>query len=188
MRNVDLATHNYLIRFEEFREKLVPQKAIGLAIQLSNTLAPFFSDASHKPLPSDWDGFSTWGEDMEEWKERRLHFIDMFTKAFKTKADSCLDSRDYEMLSYRPGTPFNQTTMKAETIDGAPNSAMNHEGRQVQICVEAALFAHPVRKITSDTSVAEAIVSTVNFISKDQNERRVFEPLVKAVVILSEDN
>lgn len=129
MRNVDLATHNYLVRFEDFLEKLVSQKAIGLAFQLSSTLASFLSDASHKPLPSDWDGFSTWAEDMEERKERRLHFIDMFTESLKTKADSCLDSRDYEMLSYHPGTPFDQTTIKAETIDGAPNSAMNYEGR-----------------------------------------------------------
>lgn len=78
--------------------------------------------------------------------------------------------------------------MKAETIEGAPDSARNHYGRRVQLCVEAALFAHPVREIASDASVAEAIVSTANFIFRDQNEKRVFEPIVKAVVILFEDD
>lgn len=188
LRNVDLATHNRLIRLKEFRENLIPQKATGLAIQLSITLAPFFSDASERPSPSGWDGFSTWGEGMEEWKARRLHLIDMFTTALITKADSCLNSRDYEMVSYLPGTLFDKTTMKVETIEGAPDSARNHEGRRVQICVEAAVFIHPVRKISSDTSVAEAIVSTTNFISRDQDERRTFEPFIKAVVILSQDD
>ncbi|KFZ05790.1 hypothetical protein V501_08025 [Pseudogymnoascus sp. VKM F-4519 (FW-2642)] len=189
LRNVDLAAHSSLIGSEEFREKLIPQKALGLAIQLSNTLAPFFSNASpHRELPSDWVGFSTWGEDIEEWTARKAHFIDLFTKALIAKADSCLNSRDYELVSYLPGTPFDNTTMKAETIEGAPNSARNHEGRRVQLCIEAAPFAHPVREIARDASVAEAIVSTANFISRDQNEKRAFKPMVKAVVILFEDN
>ncbi|OBT84650.1 hypothetical protein VE02_07066 [Pseudogymnoascus sp. 03VT05] len=191
LRNFDLATHNSLIKSKEFREKLIPQKATALATQLSNTLALFFSNAPphrpHRPFLSDWDGFATWGEDMEEWKARRVHFIDMFTNALLSKADSCLNSRDYELISYLPGSPFDNTTMKAETIEGAPISARNHEGRRVQLCIEAALFTHPIREIGNDASVAEAIVSTANFISRDQNERRVFVPIVKAVVILFED-
>lgn len=58
---------------------------------------------------------------------------------------------------------------------------------RVRICIKA-VFAHPVQKVPCTASVAEAVVSTTNLISRDQDVRRVSEPPVKAVVILLEDD
>lgn len=74
------------------------------------------------------------------------------------------------MVSYGPCTLFDSTVMKVQTIGGAPDSAGDHERRRIQICVKASIFAHLVRELRDNTSVAETTVSATSFISRNQNK------------------
>ncbi|KFY34396.1 hypothetical protein V494_06811 [Pseudogymnoascus sp. VKM F-4513 (FW-928)] len=187
LRTLDLAALSKCVKSKEFREEFIPQRAESLAIQLSNTLAPFFLEGD-SPL-FDWDGFSTWGEGLEEWKDRRCRFVAIFTQALMTKADLCLNIKDYELLSYVPGTKFDKTTMTVETMEGLSNDTANYEGREVLLCVNPAFYLHPRDELSKDATVANAIIPTVNFISKGQDNSRPFiQPLLEAVVILSEND
>lgn len=75
--------------------------------------------------------------------------------------------------------------MEVETVSCAKDMSGNHEGRVVQLCLEAAIFAHGRRPLSEDASAAEAVISSRNFVSKERNQRVGIEPAVKAVVILS---
>ncbi|KFY73298.1 hypothetical protein V499_06591 [Pseudogymnoascus sp. VKM F-103] len=188
LRNWDLAALSKCVKSKEFLEEFIPQQAETLAIQLSNALAPFFSDTEDDSPLLDWDGFSTWGEGLEQWKERRRSFVAIFTAALTTKVELCLNIENYELLTYVPGTKFDETTMKVEAMDGSMDITQSHQGRAIQLCVEAAFFIHPRGELPMGATIEEAIVPMVNFISRDQNDKRVFKPLLKAVVILFEDD
>ncbi|KFZ25489.1 hypothetical protein V502_00034 [Pseudogymnoascus sp. VKM F-4520 (FW-2644)] len=189
LRNWDLAALSKCVKSKEFREEFILQRAETLAIQLSNTLAPFFSDMENNLPLLDWDGFSTLGEGLEQWKDRRRRFVAVFTAALATKADLCLNIEDYELLSYIPGTKFDKTSMTVEAMDGSSDTTRNYKKRAVQLCVSAAFYIHPRGELSINATLAEAIVPMVNFISKDQNEIRPYkQPLLEAVVILSEDD
>jgi hypothetical protein len=186
VRNLDLAARAALTKSNVFREHKILNTAKNLAIKLSQTLAPFFSDTPESVQETDWDGFATWHDDKEEWMDRRKRFAQMFKFALETKADSCLNIQDYEMLIYPPGTIFNKKTMEVETTACVKDTAGNHEGRVVQLCLEAAVFAHGRKPLSEDSSAAEAVISSRNFVQKERKDRVGIEPAVKAVVILSE--
>jgi hypothetical protein len=186
LRNLDLAARDAMTKNDVFRQQKIPEAAKHLSIRLSHTLAPLFSDTQGTVEESDWDGFATWRDGKEEWTDRRKRFNQMFRFALETKADSCLNIQDYEMLIYPPGTVFDKRTMEVETSNGMKVAVKNYDGRVVGLCLEAAVFAHPRRKLLEDSSIAEAIVTSKNFLSKNKKERVGIEPAVKAVVILSE--
>ena len=112
----------------------------------------------------------------------------MFKDAFNTKADSCLNILDYEMVIYRPGTVFDANTMVVETMEGMQDSRKNHTGRVVRLCIEAAVFAYPRKPPSIETSILDALIPRKNFVEKTARERAGTSPLVKAVVILSDEN
>lgn len=74
-------------------------------------------------------------------------------------------------------------------MDGSSGTTQNHQGRAVQLCVNAVIFIHPRKELSKDATIAKAIVPMVNFISRDQDEKRPYkQPILEAVVILCEDD
>ena len=186
LRNLDLSALGSIFKGKSFREQKIPEEAQNLAILLSQTLAPFFNNNPEASTESGWDNFATWGHDYEEWAQRKIRLIKMFKSALTTKADSCLNIEDYEMVGYPPGTKFDKNTMTVETMEGMPDTVGNHQGRIVRLCIEAAVYSYPRREISDDASVAESIVTTRNFTRKTDRERATTKPLVKAVVVLTD--
>lgn len=188
MRNLDLAVLASLIKEESFREKVISTEAKKLAFLLSQTLAPLFSDTPGSLSEFGWNDFPTWRQDMEEWRGRQDHLTEMFKDALKTKADSCLNILDYEMVIYHPGTVFDANTMDVETMEGMRDPRNNHTRQVVRLCIEAAVFAYPRKAPSIETSISDALIPTKNFVEKTASERVGMKPLVKAVVILSDEN
>jgi hypothetical protein len=172
LRNLDLAAFEVKIESPEFRTLIIPKEAQRLAIKLSQTLAPFFSCNPKAPEGMSWDGFATWGDEMEIWKDT-------------TKASSCLNIEDYEMVIYAPGTKFDSNTMEAEKMDGTPDTS-DYDGRVLLICAQAALFVYARVPVATDGSVSETIISARNFVRRDENNRKGAIPCLKAVVVLAE--
>jgi hypothetical protein len=187
LRNLDLAALESLIRKPSFQTLILPKKAQELAIQLSQTLAPFFTPSTRYSDELSWDDFATWGDPIETWKERQVDLVEMFTYALTTKADSCLNIEDYEMVIYAPGTKFNSKFMKVETMEGAEDNCNDHEGKVVQICVEAALFAYARSPVSNDAAALDSVISTGNFVRRDESQRGGVLPRVKAVVVLAKN-
>jgi hypothetical protein len=186
LRNLDLGARVALTKSVSFRQQRIPETAKALAVKLSQTLAPFFSNTSEAPEESDWDGFATWRDDKDEWTDRRKRLTQMFKFALETKSDSCLNIQDYEMLIYPPGTKFDKKTMEVETRSCVKDTTSNHNGRTVELCMEAAVFAHGRKAVSEDSSIAEAVISSRNFVCKERKDRVGIEPAVKAVVILAD--
>jgi hypothetical protein len=187
LRNLDLAAFETKIERPAFWTMIVPKEAQRLAVHLSQTLAPFFTRNPRDREELSWDGFATWGDIMGTSKERQEHFVKMFADALTTKANSCLNIEDYEMVIYAPGTKFDSRTMEAEMMDGTADTS-DHEGRAVQICIEAAVFIYPRSPILDNASVSDSIVPTRNFVRKTEHERRGVVPQLKAVVVLAGGN
>jgi len=185
LRNLDLAALESLIRKPSFQTSILPKEAQNLALRLSQTLAPFFTPATKALDELSWDRFATWGHPFEIWKERQTDLVEMFTHALSTKADSCLNIENYEMIIYAPGTRFNSNTMRVETMEGAEDAFNEHEGKVVQICVEPALFAYARNPVLDDGSVSDSIISTKNFMKENESRRGGVMPRVKAVVVLA---
>jgi hypothetical protein len=181
LRNLDLAVLESLIKKPSFETSTLPKEAQRLAVQLSQTLAPFFTSTPENPNELSWDGFATWSSTIDAWKERQENLVKMFTDALTTKANSCLNIEDYEMVLYPPGTAFNSQTMTVETMEGAEETFNDHEGRVVQICVQAAVFAYARRPISNDASALDSVIPRTNFVRKNENQREG----VKAVVVLA---
>lgn len=106
----------------------------------------------------------------------------MFACALRAKAESCLNIEWYEMVIYPPGTKFDLKTMEVQTMEGMIDTVRDHKNREVNICVQAALFAYPREDLLDRDNISDCIISGRNFKTQQQ---RVFEPLMKAVVILS---
>ena len=186
MRNIDLAAHNSLIKDDRLRRS-IPEKANSFAVQLSETLAPLFPNEVDAPAAISWDGFATWGQGIEEWRERRTRLVAVFTKALETKADSVVNIVDYEMVIYTPGMQYNKDTMTVETTDGMVDNR-DHDGRRIELCVEAAICAYPRGELQITGPTSEAIVQSRNFVRKEAHQREGVKPIVKAVVILKEES
>ncbi|KAE9363646.1 hypothetical protein N431DRAFT_448229 [Stipitochalara longipes BDJ] len=183
LRNLDLAAFEAKINSPEFRTLIVPKEAQRLAIQLSQALAPFFTRNTQAPEGRSWDGFATWSDETKIWKDRQENLVKMFVEALTTKASSCLNIQNYEMIIYPPGTKFDSNTMEAERMDGTADIS-DCDGRVVQICVQAAVFVYARSPVTTDGSVSESIIPTRNFVRRSENERIGVIPYLKAVVVL----
>jgi hypothetical protein len=186
LRNLDLAVLNAKIKKNDFRERTIPELATTMAIKLSRVFSPLFSDIPPRFIESNWDGFATWQDKTEDWKERQICVTEMFKAALMTKADACLNLECYEMVVYAPGTNFDPEVMIAETMEGMriPDMVDVDGERKVLLCIEAAIFTYPRESISISTKVSECLMLTNKFVRKQAEERRGFRPLVKAVVIL----
>lgn len=185
MRNLDLAALELKIERPEFQTLIINKEAQRLAMRLARTLGPFFTRNPQSPEEQSWDGFSTWGDAKEIWTDRQNHMEKMFADALTTKASSCLNLEDYEMVIHGPGTVFDSRTMVAEMMDGTQDTS-DAEGRVVQICVQAAVFAYARCPVPKDASVVDSVISTRNFVTKNEKEREGILPRVKAVVVLAD--
>lgn len=183
LRNIDLAAKQAVVNGKRFQTTL-SSRADQLAIEFSQVLAPLFSDATPELT---WDNFSSWGQDAGQWHDTRRRLVKIFNLALKIKAESCLNVEDYEMVVYRPGTKFDEDIMTVETEGGMPDVYGSHDGRNVQLCVEAAVFSYSRKGLHVNAPITESIIPSQNFVRKDQKGRGIMRPLVKAVVILSDD-
>src|SRR4051794_33966396 len=95
LRNLDLAATESLVKSDHFQRDVIPEKARALAISLSQTLEPLFTENPGSTMDWDWDGFATWRDVPDEWRERRDRLTKMFEVALKVKADSCLNIETY---------------------------------------------------------------------------------------------
>ena len=186
MRNLDLAAHCSIIKNDHFQKYCIPKKAKKLARRLSKTLAPFFIKDPHHPKQSDLHGFNTWGQEKEEYEERRDIFVNIFTYALKTKANSILNLEEYQMVIYPPGTEFDKATMEVEDMGGIPLRKGNFSGRVVELCIQAAVFSYPKKELGEDVVkfMEEALVKSRNFSHTDSVQREGGTLLVPARVIL----
>jgi hypothetical protein len=184
-RNLDLAALHSFIKADSFQQNIVINKAAGLAIRLSQVLAPLFSDSPNAPSEKGLDGFATWRENTEDWKARQDRMTEMFRCALMAKAGSCLNLEKYEMLTHAPGTRFDKSSMSVETMEGMPDSR-NHQGRSVQICVEPAVYSYAREEVLETSSISETSLLTQNFMLGGESQRGKGNVLIKAVVILSE--
>jgi hypothetical protein len=186
LRNLDLSSLDFQINDDTFQKQTIPTKAAELAIQFSKILAPFFSNTSAEPSELNWDGFATWGDDEETWQARRFRLNEIFTVALTAKADSCLNLEDYGMVIFEPGTKYDKNSMSVETMEGMGCSQGRFDNGVVQLCVQAAIYVHPRKTLSSDSSAGDAVIPMKNFVRKTERERATVRPLVKAVVVLAD--
>ncbi|KAH8816830.1 hypothetical protein F5884DRAFT_873614 [Xylogone sp. PMI_703] len=187
LRNLELSSYHAIIETKEFRDNFISKTAEPLAIRLSQILAPLFTKPPKASRESSYDGFETWEEKRQDWKERQRQFVTMFQKALTAKADSLLNIENYEMVIHRPGTPFNPETMTAETMEGTPiflQDLGDIKDAQIEICVQPALYSHPKIPLTDESPMGEALIQRRNFIRTDREHRSSLRPVVKAVVAL----
>jgi hypothetical protein len=185
LRNLDLAAFEAKLGKPEFLTSLLPKQAQKLAVILFQTLAPFFTRNPQHLDELSYISFADWGDDIETWKERQEVFVKVFTEALTTKANSCLNIEDYEMVMYAPGTKFDAKTMEAEKMDGTAD-INDPDGRVIQICIQAAVFVYARSPVQNDASVSNSIIPSRNFVRKAEHERGI--PRVKAVVVLADGN
>ena len=110
----------------------------------------------------------------------------MFTEALKAKAESCLNIENYEMVTFPPGTKYDKNAMDVETKDGIRCRTSNFEGRIVELCIQAAVYSYQRKELSSNSSVAEAVIPMRNFVARTERERADVRPFVKGVVILAD--
>ena len=185
LRNLDLAAFEAKLGKPEFLTSLLPKQAQALAVRLFQTLAPFFTRNPQHLDELSYISFADWGDEIETWKERQEVLVKVFTEALTTKANSCLNIEDYEMVMYAPGTKFDAKTMEAEKMDGTVDIS-DSDGRVIQICIQAAVFVYARSPVQNDASVSNSIIPSRNFVRKAEHERGI--PRVKAVVVLADGN
>ena len=182
IRNLNLGTHDSMLRHPRFKDFTVPLEANRLANKLSFELAPLFAPLfPFNPEASEAAGFETWNEDSETWAGRRARFEDAFQLALTLKAQSMLSSYLYEVVLYPPGSAFNNETMEAESMDGCPLQDKNCKDRSVRLCIFGAIVAYAREKV--DWARVKD-VDYENFVNRGEKHRSGAEILTKAVVVL----
>lgn len=91
------------------------------------------------------------------------------------------------MVSFPPGTKYDKNAMDVETRDGIHCRTGSFEGRSVELCIQAAVYSYPRKELSSNASVAEAVIPVRNFVATTEGERANFRPFVKGVVILFDE-
>jgi len=181
---LDLACYHSIIRGTTFHQKYIIPEAEKLAVRFSRALAPLFSETPNSATESNWDGFSTWGETPEKWAERRSWLFELFQQALELKAESCLNTEEYEMVIYQSGTKYDENYMSVETEDGMAVSSIQHGESVVKVCVEAAVFSFAKAKVLDEGSLGPEMLSS-NFIQRNREQRLASQVLLRAVVILA---
>lgn len=110
----------------------------------------------------------------------------IFERALTAKADSLLNLEEYNIVIYLPGTDFKEATMAAENIEGNEKYLDKLGGGIVEVCLEAAVFSYPKRKLGGDGAefITEALVRSRNFSHVGNVQREGGRLLVKARVLL----
>ncbi|KAF5875670.1 putative transcription factor cys6 protein [Botrytis fragariae] len=180
MRNLDLAARYDVISSEKFKHQYIYPEAERLAIKYSEIMEPLFAKNPGSEIFKNWDGFSTWNDDKETWQDRQSRLIGMFRVALKSKADSTLNFRDYELVAFVPGTPYDPKSMfNEDALYRKPGG--NNSDWVVEFCIQPAIYVHEKER-TDD------FISSQSFVRKTVRSGIGLTPSVKAEVLLRPKN
>ncbi|TGO89199.1 hypothetical protein BPOR_0120g00070 [Botrytis porri] len=180
MRNLDLAARYDVISSEKFKHQYIYPEAERLAIKYSEIMEPLFAKNPGSEIFKNWNGFSTWNDDKETWQDRQSRLIEMFRVALKSKADSTLNFRDYELVKFVPGTPYDPKSMFNEDALYRKPSGKNSDW-VVEFCIQPAIYVHEKER-TDD------FISSQSFMRKTVRSGIGMTPSVKAEVLLRPKN
>ncbi|KAF7957363.1 hypothetical protein EAE96_002948 [Botrytis aclada] len=180
MRNLDLVARYDVISSEKFKHQYVYPGAERLAVKYSEIMEPLFAKNPGSEVFKNWNGFSTWNDDKETWQDRQSRLIGMFRAALKSKADSTLNFRDYELVTFAPGTPYDPKSMFNEDSLYRKLVGKNSDW-VVEFCVQPALYVHEKER-------PDDVISSQSFVRKTVRSGIGLTPSVKAEVILRRKN
>ncbi|TGO50013.1 hypothetical protein BCON_0194g00170 [Botryotinia convoluta] len=180
MRNLDLAARYDVISSEKFKHRYIYPEAERLAIKYSEIMEPLFAKNPGSEIFKNWNGFSTWNDDKETWQDRQSRLIEMFRVALKSKADSTLNFRDYELVTFAPGTPYDPKSMFNEDALYRKAGGNNNDW-VVEFCIQPAIYVHEKER-------PDDFISSQSFVRKTVRSGIGLTPSVKAEVLLRPKN
>lgn len=186
-RNLDLATCYAMIIDKDFSLGFIDPEAERLTIRYSKIMEPLFSQSPSNNIGRNWNGFSTWNDDKDTWQDRQIRLLDMFRVALKTKAESTLNLKDYEMVTFAPGTPYDHHSMTVETSNGMVGDERN-DGCVVEFCIQPAVYVYNKARSVDGASISGLPSASKNFLRNSGRQKHGLRPSIKAVVIIREGN
>ncbi|KAJ8064181.1 hypothetical protein OCU04_006532 [Sclerotinia nivalis] len=186
-RNLDLATRHAMIMNDDFAWKFIEPEAERLTMRFSNIMAPLFSKEPNGKLGWNWDGVSTWNDDEEMWKDRQSRLYSLFREALRIKAESTLNLKDYDMVTFAPGTPYDHHCMTVETSNGMVGEERN-DNSVVEFCIQPAVYVYNKESLADNTGTSALLSSSRNFVHDSGRRKPGLRPSIKAAVILGKGN
>ncbi|KAF7875335.1 hypothetical protein EAF04_002507 [Stromatinia cepivora] len=182
-RNLDLATRHTMIMNDDFAWKFIEPEAQRLTVRFSNIMAPLFSKNPNGKIGWNWNSVSTWNDDEEIWKDRQSRLYSLFREALIIKAESTLNLKDYEMVTFAPGTPYDHHSMTVETSNGMVGEERNDDS-VVEFCIQPAVYVYNKESL-ADNAISSAFSSASrNFVHNSGRRKPGLRPSIKAAVIL----
>ncbi|TGO12624.1 hypothetical protein BTUL_0085g00360 [Botrytis tulipae] len=176
MRNIDLAARHDVISSVKFKHQYIYPEAERLTKKYSEIMEPLFAKNPGSEVFKNWNGFSTWNDDKETWQDRQSRLIGMFRRALKSKAESTLNFRDYELVTFAPGTPYDPKSMTNELAHYRKAGGNNNDW-VVEFCVQPAIYVHEKER-------PDDFISSQSFVRKTVRSGIGLTPSVKAEVLL----
>ena len=106
----------------------------------------------------------------------------MFKTASKMKLDLQINIEDYEAVMYPPGALFDEKSMRTDRSDRIQGKSAHC--RQIALCIGAAIFIRKRADIDNSSPISDVMIPNT-FCGR--RGKRLSKPVVKAVVILSEE-
>jgi hypothetical protein len=106
----------------------------------------------------------------------------MFKTASKMKLDLQINIEDYEAVMYPPGALFDEKSMRTDRSDRIQGKSAH--SRQIALCIGAAIFIRKRADIDNSSPISDVMIPNT-FCGR--RGKRLSKPVVKAVVILSEE-
>lgn len=186
LRNLDFSAQESLFKGKHFREHTFVSKSEELVAKFLELLAPFLPRAT---TDGPIDGTAIWGENSEDMA---MLCTDLFEKALQLKIDLMLNTDQYNMTTFEPGTVFNPATMIAKTREGAEIKNLGRKSlRRVRLCLFPALFSYPAEALPVEDQadadgfdVSRLVVQCRNFLHPGDYDGRKGTMVSKAVVLL----
>ncbi|KAF7903995.1 hypothetical protein EAF00_001329 [Botryotinia globosa] len=176
MRNIDLAARHDVISSVKFKHQYIYPEAERLTKKYSEIMEPLFAKNPGSEVFKNWNGFSTWNDDKETWQDRQSRLIGMFRLALKSKAESTMNFRDYELVAFAPGTPYDPKSMTNELAHYRKAGGNNNDW-VVEFCAQPAIYVHEKER-------PDDFISSQSFVRKTVRSGIGLTPSVKAEVLL----
>jgi len=165
-----LAAYSRLVEEDSFKLNVLPRKAKQLALGLSQALAALFphsADVCQATL------IHTWGERPEVYRDRQTRFTKIFEVALRLKCATITKDQLFEFVVYPPGTLSQKHSdtlprNSGHQSSGIADSSMTRFWQHASIHVYNPPNAAPEH---SQDPIADALVSTKNFVSKNDSDR-----------------
>ncbi len=186
LKNLDFAAQGSLFMGKYFREHTFASKSEELVAKFLELLAPFLPRANTDGLI---DGTAIWAENSEDMV---MLCKDVFQKALQLKIDLMLNTEQYNMTTFEPGTIFNPATMIAKTRGGAEIKDLGRKSlRRVKLCLFPALYSYPAEALPIEDQadaegfdVTRLVVQCRNFLHAGDYHGRNGTIVSRAVVLL----